>query len=273
VALSNDINGEQVVSLRSLVEDVQQATGNTAATRIVLDRALISGGQFVWLGRFHLDQQDIQDEIANSYDPDVEEAVLARVYGGEPMHVVAAAALLYAGLDTTALGLLAGDYVTDPNPLGDCVSNILLPHWEALRASVLETRHDIEIPITKDQYMGIPNAAETFREMRFLAARSEIPTDIALLLEKVPPDLYLQEVAGATQAIDFNFEPADDIVTQAPITTPPGLNIADVHLSDLFGRAVLGKWALSFTYKGNKPALPALDLVELEILHTYFEHH
>lgn len=275
VALYNDINGEQVTSLRSVVEAVRQAAGNPAHIRTVLDEALIAGGQFVWLGCFHLDQQDIQDEITNSYDPDpsVQEAVLARAYGGEPWHVVAAVVLLYAGLDATELGSLVGEYATDPNPLGDCIANILKPQWEALRTSVLETRHDIEIHITLDDYMGIPTAAETFRKMRYLAARAKIPTDINLLLEKLPSNLYpLKTVTDTTEVIEFTFENADDVVTQAPLATPLGLNIADVHFSDLFGRSILGKWALSFTYKGNRPALPDLDLVEMEFLHTYVEH-
>jgi hypothetical protein len=274
VALSNEVNGEQAKSLRSVVEAVQQAAGNPAEMRAVLDEALIAGGQFVWLGRFHLDHQDIQDEIANSYDPDpsVQEAVLARVYGGEPGHVVAAVVLLYAGLDATELGSLAGEYATDPNPLGDCITNILKPQWNAVRASVLEKRHDIQISITLDDYMGIPNAAEMFREMRYLAARAKIPTDIALLLEKLTSHLYPREtVTGTTEVIEFTFENADDVLTQAPLATPLGLNIADVHFSDLFGRSILGKWALSFTYKGNRPALPDLDLVEMEFLHIYVE--
>jgi hypothetical protein len=273
VALSSDINGEQVKSLRSVVEAVQQAAGNPAGMRAVLDEALTAGGQFVWLGHFHLDQQDIQDEITNSYDPDVEEAVLARTYSGEPGHVIAAVILLYAGLDATKLGSLAVVYATNPNPLGDCITNILKPQWNTLRASILEKRHDIEIRITHEDYMGIPNASETFREIRYLAAWAKIPTSIDLLLEKLPPDVYLRETAvGAAETIDFTFENADDIVAESPVTTPPGLNVADVHFSDLFGRSILGKWALGFTYKGNRPALPPLNLIELEFLHTYLEH-
>jgi hypothetical protein len=275
MVLSNTIKGEQARSLRSVVEAVRQAVGNPAEMRAVLDEALISGGQFVWLGRFHLNHQDIQHEIANSYDPDpsVQEAVLARAYGGEPGHVVAAVALLYAGLDAAALGSLAGEYATDPNPLGNCITNILKPQWNALRASVLEKRHDIQVRITPGDYLAIPNSAEMFQETRYLAARAQIPSDIPLVLERLPQDLYLRKAAdGTVVSLEFPFENADDVVSQAPIATPLGLNVEDVHFSDLFGRSILGKWALSFTYKGNRPALPPLDLIELEFLHTYVEH-
>jgi hypothetical protein len=272
VELSNDINGEQVASLRALVIAVRQAAENPAQIRTILDEALIASGQFVWLSFFHLDQQDIQMEIANSYDPDLEEAVLARVYAGEASHVVAAVVMLYAGLNTTVIGSLANEYATNRNALGDCIINVLRPQWEDLRTSVLEKRHEIEIHITLNDYMQIPNAEEMFREMRYLAARAKIPPDIPLLLEKLPPELYPRETdTGSREFIEFTFENADDVVARAPIATPTGLNIADVHFSDLFGRSILGKWDLSFTYKGNRPALPDLNLVEIEFLHTYAE--
>lgn len=272
--LSNTIKGEQTRSLRSVVEAVQQAAGDPAEVRAVLDEALIAGGQFVWLGRFHLNYQDIQHEIANSYDPapGVQEAVLARAYGGEAGHVVAAVVLLYAGLEASALTSLAGQYAADPNTLGDCITNILKPQWNALRASVLEKRHDIQIRITADDYLAIPNSAETFQETRYLAARAQIPSDIPLILEKLPQDLYLRKAAdGTVVSLEFPFQNADDQVGQAPIVTPLGLNVADAHWSDLFGRSILGKWALSFTYKGDRPALPPLDWIELEFMYSYVE--
>ena len=98
--------------------------------------------------------------------------------------------LLYADLDYPELDLLAQEYAGNNNILGENISNILVPQWDKLRESILEKRHDILITIKLDDYMQIPNASETFREMRVLTARATIDPQINMILTKLPPDLF-----------------------------------------------------------------------------------
>lgn len=266
--LSFEIISEDVKSVRQVSQAIALERANPSAVAAILDDAFIVSGSPALLNRFHINSNDVQNDIADSYDHDFSDyEVLGSIHNSD-VNIILAITLLYAGLDKSQLQAVANQYSAG-HIIGDRLAS-MLPEWDNLRRSVLERKHTLRLDIVRDDFMTVPNTSGTY-EHRFLAGRAELESlsgalELSVVLKKLPEDLYEKEASGIL-AIAFPVE--DQIVFPDTIATPPSFVLSDYHYNALFGRSVLGGWELILFKKGNTPSLPDIQKFELEIIYSY----
>jgi hypothetical protein len=268
-SLPMEILNEDVCSLRQLVGDLVRLSWNKDAVQSVLAETQLSNGTQGILDRFHLEHEDVVAEVEGSRDPDFG-PVLGLVHGGDDINVILACALLYAGFEKHDLSALSELYDSN-HPTGVRLVNVFLPAWDALRRSVLEKRHELAVSLSREDILSLSGLSGTWAH-RFLAVRVALePVDVfgalQVVVEKLPRDCYL--ISGQLQELDL--PAADELVGSEVISLPPGFNIEDFHINDLFGRSILSNWLLRFDRKGDRSPLPAVEAVEAELVFTYVE--
>ncbi|HEC36752.1 hypothetical protein LCGC14_0606640 [marine sediment metagenome] len=88
-------------------------------------------------------------------------------------------------------------------------------------------------------------------------------------MKKISEDIYRTQQGKVTKEMPITLYP--DTVSFTPLQPPLGINWEDYEWNDLFARSITGTWELTINNKGNLPRLPAIDLIKLEFLHTYFQ--